>query len=213
MTDLCPHGDKDWRCPTCCLAELRRNTPRLEKAVRNADKTISGGSSSPGFGSRVPAGFSVSAFSLLQDIRQHGGLDIIEKQLNTMRDPERLTALRKTLRQWRSRASLILRDALAPYPLTWDTPVPQQDGTDRIENRPVPCPVVDEYGDCGHPLLVHRDNDPGSPNYGKAAVIRCRARDDHEWPLAHGGWLRLGVLLALAEAEVRFGYRLAGGAV
>lgn len=204
--DVCDHGDKPWRCPTCCLAELRRNLPRLEKAVRGATRG-NANSGSPGFGSRVPAGFSVSAFALLQDIRQHGGLDIIEAQLTTLRDPERLEQIRRTLRQWRSRASLILSDALAPYPLRWPvygplwnpdgTPVLNDDGQqqDGWRDQDIPCPVVSDDGDCAAPLLVHRDNDPDSPNFGKPESIRCRRDDTHEWTLAHGGWLRLGVLL------------------
>lgn len=189
----CPHGDKTWRCPICCLADLRRDLPRLRTAVRHTQKGSSGGRSA--FGSRVPAGFGTAALALLQDITQAGGLDYIERELNTLRDLERLQQLRRHVRQYRSRAALILHDALAPYPLTWDTPSTSQAGETVVETRPIPCPVVDDIGDCGAPLLVHRDNDPDSEDYGKAAVIRCKRDDDHEWTLANAGWLRLGVLL------------------
>lgn len=201
MTDeTCDHGDKPWRCPVCCLAELRRNLPKLEQAVTNAE-SAKGGGGRPGFGSRTPPGFSLPALSLLREIRDAGGLDIVEAQLNTLRDPERLTAVRRSLRQWRSRAALVLQDALAPYPLTWDTPVTAEDGTARVETRPIPCPVVDEDGDCAGPLMVHRDNNERSPDFGKSTVIRCGYDDDHEWPLASGGWLRLGVLLGGTMGE------------
>jgi hypothetical protein len=187
--DLCPHQDKPWRCITCCLKALRNDLPRLQRAVKNAEKNNQTGSN-PGFGSRVPAGFSVSALALVQDLEQAGGLDRIEQQLNTLRDPELLRDLQRHVRQWRSRCALILRDALAPYTLTWS--VRERDGW---RDRPIPCPVVNEYGDCAAPLIVHRDNNPESASYGKPQTIRCRTNDDHEWPLAHGGWLRLGVLL------------------
>ena len=181
MKLLCPHGDRDWRCPTCCLMDLRRDYSRLVQAVTEAEKGTGGGRSS--FGSRVPAGFGTAALALLQDINARGGLDYIERELNTLRDPEPLGLLRRNVRQYRSRAALILHDALAPYPLLWP------------DNTPVACPVVNDEGDCAGGLLVHRDNQPASPDYGKAAVIRCRAHDDHEWTVADAGWLRLGVLL------------------
>jgi hypothetical protein len=190
--DLCPHGDKDWRCTICCIANLRRDTPRLQKAVRVRD-TASMDGPRPGFTSRPP--INIAALALLQDLTRLGGPDGIEHTLNTMRDPQIIADIERRTRQYRSRAALILHDALAPYPLTWDTPGVDADGQDIVETKPVPCPVVSEYGDCGGPLMVHRDGDETSDNYGKAAVIVCRLKDDHEWPLAHGGWLRLGVLL------------------
>ena len=193
MTSLCPHGDKDWRCPVCCILSLRRDLRRLERAVRANEKSTGGGASS--FGSRVPTGFGVAALALLQDINTAGGLDYIERQLNTLTDPEALADMRKKVRQYRSRCALILHDALAPYPLTWDTPGTTQTGEEIVETKPVPCPVVHELGQCGADLMVHRDNDPKSEDYGKAAIIRCRHNDDHEWTLRNAGWLRLGVLL------------------
>ena len=181
MTELCPHHDREWRCPVCCLASLRRDLPRLRSAVRNNEKGAAGGSSS--FGSRVPTGFGTAAYSLLQDIQARGGLDYIERELNTLSEPQPLNDLRRNVRQYRSRCALILHDALAPYPLLWP------------DNSVIGCPVVDEYGTCAAPLKVHRDNDAGSEHYGKAAIIRCQRTDDHEWTVAHAGWLRLGVLL------------------
>jgi hypothetical protein len=188
----CPHGDKTWRCPTCCLADLRRDLRRLEAAVSDRDKSTPGGGRSV-FGSREP--INLPALALIQDIQQAGGLDYVERQLNTLRDPVLLRDLRKNLRQWRSRAALVLRDALAPYPLTWDTDSTDDNGNPTVVTAPILCPVVDEYGSCNSPLLVHRDNDPVSDDYGKPAVIRCRKDDTHEWPMADRGWLRLGVLL------------------
>lgn len=211
MSDpTCPHGDKQWRCPTCCLLELRRNLPRLDQAVSVRDKTVGGGPR-PAFGSREP--INVSALALLQDIRKAGGCNGIEHNLATISDPEGLAALRKSLRGWRSRSALILRDALAPYELVWPVHGPRtnkngeplrNDHGVQVEgwqDRPVLCPVVNDEGDCASPLLVHREDDPGSVDYGKATVIRCRRHDDHEWPLAHGGWLRLGVLLGGTMGE------------
>lgn len=179
--DLCPHQDRDWRCPVCCLQSLRRDLPRLQRAIRQNEKTSGGGSLT--FGSRVPAGFGTAALALVQDITAAGGLDYIERQLNTLRDHAPLSLLKRSVRQYRSRCALILHDALAPYPLLWP------------DNTAVTCPVVDEFGSCDQPLAVHRDNDPRSEHYGKAAVIRCRRDDDHEWTVADAGWLRLGVLL------------------
>lgn len=180
MNLLCAHGDKEWRCPTCCLMHLRRDLPRLKDAVQNHQRGLGGGSGA--FGSRVPTGFGTAAFALLQDITQAGGLDYIERDLNTLLDHERLQALRRDVRQYRSRCALILHDALAPFPLLWPN------------NDPVLCPVVDERGSCNAELLVHRDNDQHSDNFGQAAVIRCRYDDDHEWSAIRGDWLRLGVL-------------------
>lgn len=204
MTDLCPHGDKTWRCPTCCLLELRRNLPRLEQAVSVRDKT-GGSGPRPAFGSREP--INSSALAVLQDIRKAGGLDSVEAQLSTLRDPARLGDLRRQLRQWRSRTALVLHDALAPYQLVWPVHGPILDKTGQPlldehgqaregwRDKPIPCPVVTVDGDCNAGLSVHRDDDPDSPDYGKASLIRCQRDDTHEWPLAHGGWLRLGVLL------------------
>lgn len=189
---LCPHGDRDWRCPTCCLAELRRNHPRLMLAVQVRDKTGGSGGRTP-FGSREP--INVGALALLQDVMAAGGLDRVEEQLATRRDPALLAALRKQVRQWRSRSALILKDALAPYPLTWDTHSTNDKGEPTVVTRPIPCPVVTAEGNCPGTLDVHRDNDPASLDFGKAAVIRCNRDDDHEWTLQAGGWLRLGVLL------------------
>lgn len=193
MKLLCPHGDRDWRCPVCCLADLRRDLPRLQRAVRQNEKGTGGGSR--GFASRVPTGFGTAALALIQDINARGGLDYIERQLNTVRDPEPLALLRRHVRQYRSRAALILHDALAPYPLTWDTPGVNRDGDPIVETKPIPCPVVDITGSCGAALLVHRDNNPKSEHYGMAAVIQCQRDEDHAWTLEAGGWLRLGVLL------------------
>lgn len=188
----CPHGDKEWRCPICCLAALRRDLPRLHRAVSVRDKTGTLGGRSA-FGSREP--INTSALSLLQDIDHAGGLDYIERELNTLRDPQRLGPLRRHVRQYRSRCALILHDALAPYPLTWDTPGVDDDGKPIVETKPIPCPVVNDIGSCDAPLMVHRENDYRSEHFGKAAVIRCRIDDEHEWTLANAGWLRLGVLL------------------
>jgi hypothetical protein len=191
--DRCPHGDKDWRCPTCCIAEIRRNQPRLHRAVSIREKTGGSEGTARFFASREP--INVPAYALLQDLNRAGGATGLEQALSTLRDPSRLAEVRRTLRQLRSRLALVLHDALAPYPLTWDTPTIDQHGRRTIETKPIPCPVVNENGDCGGPLHVHRDNDPHSEHYGKPAVIRCKHNDDHEWTLAHGGWLNLGVLL------------------
>lgn len=208
--DLCPHGDKDWRCVICCLASLRRDHQRLTRAVRTRDKSGSDGPR-PAFASKEP--INLGALALLQDIAKTGGLDRIEAQLNTLRDPEPLRELQTKVRKYRSRCALVLKDALAPYPLTWAVygprtspggrPVLNSDGqqVDGWQDTPIPCPVVNEHGDCAAPLLVHRDNDPDSKHYGKAAVIRCKRDDDHEWQLAHGGWLTLGVLLGGTMGE------------
>ncbi len=190
--DVCPHGDKPWRCPTCCLAELRRKLPRVETAVRVRDKT-GGGSSGGVFGSRIE--INTDAFALLQDIRKAGGLDKIEADLNTLRAPRPLNELRRTVRQWRSRCDLILRDATAPFPLTWDVPGLDKQGLPILTTKTILCPVVNEHGDCGGELHVHRDDDPKSLTFSSPDLIRCRRNDDHEWTIKHGGWLRLGVLL------------------
>lgn len=202
--DKCPHGDKDWRCPTCCLAELRRNHPRLVAAVRNRDQGGPGGGKAV-FGSRVP--INDGALALLQDIAAAGGLDSIEGALNTLRDPARLAAVKTNLRKWRSRCSLVLKDSTAPYPLLWPDWVPARDAKGQpvlepdgepkmvLKDKPVACPVVSDEGDCAGDLMVHRDDDDDSPNLGKPSAIVCRRDDDHAWTLANRGWLRLGVLL------------------
>jgi hypothetical protein len=192
MTATCSHGDRDWRCPTCCLLNLRRDLHRLELAVSVRDKSSAQGGRSI-FGSREP--INLPALALLQDIHRAGGLDYVERQLNTLRDPAVLADLRTGLRRWRSRAALVLRDALAPYPLTWDTPGLDDTGRPTVVTRPIPCPVIDQIGTCDGPLHVHRENEQTSADYGKPAVIRCPRDDSHEWTLAQGGWLRLGVLL------------------
>lgn len=194
---LCPHGDKDWRCATCCIAELRRNHTRLEAAVSIRDRGRPVGPR-PGFASREP--INVSALALLQDLKQHGGPTGLEQQLATTTDPQTLTDLRRKVRQYRSRSSLILHDALAPYPLLWPVEVTvtdEQTGQPKtvVKDKPITCPVIDEDGTCAGDLFVHRDDDPASADYGKAAVIVCRRDDEHEWTLKAGGWLRLGVLL------------------
>jgi hypothetical protein len=194
---LCPHADKEWRCTTCCIAELRRNHTRLTAAVSVRNKTGNDGPR-PAFGSREP--INVSALALLQDLGQHGGTDGLEAKLATTRDPNALRDLQRQVRQYRSRSALILHDALAPYPMLWpveETVTDKATGEQKQvwKDRPIPCPVIDEDGPCGGDLMVHRDDDPASPNFGKAAVIVCRSDDEHEWTLAHGGWLRLGVLL------------------
>jgi hypothetical protein len=191
--DRCPHGDKDWRCPVCCIAEIRRNLPRLERAVAVREKTGDSEGAARFFASREL--INVAAYALLQDLNRAGGPTGLEHALNTLRDPARLAEVKREVRQLRSRLALILRDALAPYPLTWDTSSTDHDGRRTVETKPIPCPVVDQDGDCAGPLYVHRDNDPDSDDYGKPAVIRCKHDDDHEWTLAHGGWLKLGVLL------------------
>lgn len=188
---LCDHGDKDWHCTVCCLAYLRQNLPRVEKAVRNRDKTSQGGGSSrPASGSREQ--INVGAFALLQDVAREGGTNGLERNLATLHEPERADTAR-LVRQFRSRCALVLKDALAPFPLTWDAKDVDENGNP-IRNKPVLCPVVNENGDCGGQLYVHRDDQPTSPNYGKAAIIVCRNDDEHAWPMADGGWLRLGVL-------------------
>jgi hypothetical protein len=203
MTDTrCPHGDREHRCPTCCLLALRKYMPALDRAVSIRDKAPGSGPR-PAFGSREP--INTSAFALLQDINRAGGLNTVEHHLHVLRDPE-LRGLERNVRQWRSRASLILRLATAPYPVLWPTLVPvvragkpvlDGRGQPRLElrDRPVPCPVVLEEGDCAAPLRVHRDDDPESPSFTRPELIRCARYEDHEWTLAHGGWLRLGSLL------------------
>lgn len=192
---LCPHHDKDWRCIVCCLAYLRRNTHILDRAVQTSDRGRTDGPRPP-FGSREP--INVSALALVQDLNQHGGTNGLEHKANTYRDPQAHADIKRRIRQFRSRCALILGDALAPYPLTWDTPVTREtDGqtVHTVETRPIGCPVVTADGPCTGELYVHADDDAGSANFGKAAVIVCHADDEHEWTLASGGWLRLGVLL------------------
>jgi hypothetical protein len=189
---LCAHGDKEWRCTICCVAYLRRNETRLRRTVRTRTSGTGDGPRPP-FGSREP--ININAHDLIQDLNSHGGTDGLEHKLNTYRDPQALATLQRQTRQYRSRCALILRDAVAPYPLTWDTPTVDSDGHPTVRTLPIGCPVVSEHGGCPGELYVHADPDPLSPHYGKAAVIQCHTDDDHEWTLAAGGWLRLGVLL------------------
>lgn len=183
----CPHKDKPWRCIPCCISALWRDVPRLERAIRNQERAGNDGPR-PGFGSREP--INLAAYALLQDLGRHGGVGGLDNALHTLRDPARLNELRRRTRQYRSRASLILHEALAPYPLRW--PVDQPDGTCKDED--VPCPVIDDEGTCGGQLLIHRNTDSTSGTYGKPLTIVCRYDDTHEWA-AGLGWLRLGVLL------------------
>jgi hypothetical protein len=185
----CPHRDKPWRCVTCCLAALRRDLPRLERAVT---VRLDGAERADYVRGGMPSWelINLNARALIQDIERAGGLDQIEAKLNTYRDPDALADLRRHVRQWRSRAALILADVLAPVPLMWDAEV---DGT--IKTIPVLCPVVSDQGDCHGSLRYHRDDDPNSDYYERRAIIRCARDDDHEWHIRHGGWLRLGVLL------------------
>lgn len=188
----CPHGDKQWRCPTCCLAELRRKMPRVERAISNREKT--GGSSGKSvFGSRME--INTSAMALVQDISRAGGLDKIEADLNTLTESLTLNQLRRSVRQWRSRCDLVLREVTAPYDLTWDVHETDSDGNHHIRTRPILCPVVNEHGDCAGKLQVHRDDDQDSATFGREQTITCRNADDHTWGIQYGGWLRLGVLL------------------
>ena len=196
--DRCPHDDKPWRCVPCCLAELRRSVPLLTRAVRVRDKGGQDGPR-PGFASRPP--INVAAFALLQDIKQAGGTDGLEATVNTVSDPNELYETRRLIRQYRSRAALVLHEALAPYPLLWPYIETTASGEEVTRNKPIGCPVTSEDGQCQGALMVHRDNDPASPNYGKAAVIRCQVDDEHEWAWAFGGWLRLGAMLRLDQAS------------
>lgn len=189
-TDLCAHMVKEARCVICSLAELRRQLPELHRAVTGPREVGPAADFTKG-GERSWEPINLAALSLLQDIDARNGLDAVEAALNTTTDPERLREVQRDVRIWRSRCVLILGLALAPYPLRWDRRKP--DGS--VEEVDVLCPVVNDTGDCGGTLRVHRDNDPNSEHYARAAVIICTRDDDHEWPLRHGGWLRLGVLL------------------
>jgi hypothetical protein len=188
--ETCAHGVKEARCVVCALAELRRRLPEVTRAVAGAREVGPAAEFTSG-GAPSWEPINLAAMSLLQDINADGGLDAVEAALNTVTDPERLRVLQRNVRIWRSRATLILGLALAPYPLRWDRR--KTDGT--VETVNVLCPVVDDQGDCGGILRVHRDNDPSSEHYGRAAVIICTHDDEHDWPMREGGWLRLGVLL------------------
>lgn len=188
----CPHGDKDWRCPICCLAELRRKLPRIEAAVTARDKTGSSSGRSV-FGSRME--INTSALALLQDVSAAGGLNTVEHHLNTLIDNLALNQLKRNVRQWRSRCNLILKEATAPYDLTWDVPGTDKDGNPTVRTETILCPVVNEHGDCAGRLQVYRDNDPKSATFMRPQTITCRNDDDHTWGVHYGGWMRLGVLL------------------
>ncbi len=186
----CAHDDRLNRCVICALAELRRNLQALDAAVTGLrDKTTSSDYVRGGAPSWEP--INLAALSLLQDIRDAGGLNHVEATLNTSLRPRQADNLQKDVRQWRNRAALILGQALAPYVLLWD----QTDENGSTRTIPVACPVIDEHGECGAPLRVHREQDPTQPNYSRPVTVTCTRRDDHDWPISHGGVLRLGVLL------------------
>lgn len=188
--EICAHGVKEARCTICALAELRRRLPDLSRAVAGAREVGPAAEYTSG-GAPSWEPINLSALSLLQDIDAKGGLNTVEASLNTLTDPEQHRALSRDVRIWRARCTLILGLALAPYPLRWD----RRTSSGTVETVNVLCPVINDQGDCGGILRVHRDNDPASEHYGRAAVIICTLTDDHDWPLRDGGWLRLGVLL------------------
>jgi len=191
---------------------LCRSLPRLTQAVRM--KTVE--ASSAGFVSGGAPSFelvSLSALSLLQDLRRHSArheqavralpglharayhpardlpasLRHLAQALATAQE-QRLSAptvteARHDVGAWARRCALVLRDARAPYRLI---------GPD---GALITCPVIEQGPElayvCGGALMVHRDDATGVPR-----SIICTRHATHEWPQGPA-WMRLGALLGV----------------
>jgi hypothetical protein len=180
--NTCSHGDRPLRCGICALMELRQAVDRIHIAVTDP-RAVTGGSDFVRGGAPSWEPINLAALSLLQDIRAAGGLTLVEATMRSTVAPESAAVAVRQVVGWRNRAHLILGTALAAYALLWP------------DNTAVLCPVIDEHGECAAPLKVHREQDPDHPSYGRPALVQCARDHDHNWPLAYGGWLRLGVLL------------------
>lgn len=194
MSLTCPHGQKDWACTTCCLLDLKDRLDLIEQAVTAQRKAGSSGGFVTG-GTRSWEPINLSALALTQDIAKAGGLRGAEQTILRGTDPD----MPKQVRSWRSRARLILGEALAPYPLLWTAVITVKNNRWAWHNPPVTCPVTDHTGTCPGTLLVHYDDQPYSPTYGQRHTVKCTRDDQHQWS---GGieWMRLGLLFGGVQA-------------
>lgn len=190
MSQKCQHGLKDWACTPCCLRDLWDRLDDLNRAV-TAARTSSGGSEFVTGGARSYEPINLSARALQEDIAKAGGLRKVQQTIGRGTQPD----LERTVRQWRSRARLILGEAVAPYRLHW-THVPylvvRRNRFDYDHHDPAAvCPKDTINGPCLGALWVHYDDQPWSPTFMSISRIECRHDDTHLWE-GGLGFMKLG---------------------